>query len=590
MATFTAIGSAVEHDTSDGSLHAVCEIDSTHWFIIYRGVAGDGFAQVFTVDGSGNMSEVGTGVEFDTSNFGTGAPPPHPGGACCLMDSTHVLVAWSGPANDGFARVIELDGSYNLSLVGTAALEFDTTTGENMDVKKLDATHAFLAWRGAGDDGFVMVLVVDGSWNVTAAGAATEFDATDANYLTCHMVNGDTLRWFVVGSGAASDGFAWSFLAENVTWTIAELDDHEYLTTDVSHVSSCALDTNHFLVVWNDPTAAAAYGQVMSVNVTTGAITAEGSPVAFTAAVTMHMRVIQIHDDATYYYCVVAYADTASGDGFLEALRVAKSGWAVSQDAGWGDLEFDTSDGTNIALAKISSTRVAVWWAGVDADGFTRGFDVAFAAGTAFFQTLDAAGVGAATMIRQGQKILAAAGAGASTIVRDVAKILATSGAGVATIVRAVSMSLAAAGTGGATIVREVGKILSAGGVGTATITTMLIFGQILNATATGTATVARHVMKSLSVVATGTAEFVKGIAKILVAAAVGTATLLAHTTYKLALQAVATGSATLAAAVQILQSLSVTVTGAASIASEAVATQVSGIVARVALWLGIGL
>lgn len=369
----SALGSAVEHDTGNGLRNFVLPIDSTHWLLAYQTSGGDGFAQVFTVDGSGNVSEVGTGVEFDTADLNHCA--------ACLMDgSGHVLVVWSGTGFDGFARILTVNlSTWDVTAEGTAH-EFDTTQGVDLGVQKIDSTHALVTFRGVDGDGFALALTINTStWAVTTtAGTSLEFDTTNANNTSLLKLNNDDTRYLVVYTGESSDGYAKVLtLASYVPSVTSTL---EFDTANGMFPRAIPLDTTHALVLWaGGATAVDLRAQVLSVNTSTWAITAEGSPLSvytYTTALTegypFHMLIL--YEDGTNYYVAAAYTDNEL-DGKLQILSVNKSTWAVTLNG--SALEFDTSSGLDPALAKVSDSRFITWWGGVSNDGFVRAFDAA---------------------------------------------------------------------------------------------------------------------------------------------------------------------------------------------------------------------
>lgn len=362
----SALGSAVEHDTAQGQFNKAVRIDSTHWLLLYQTTGADGFAQVFTIDGSGNVSEVGTGLEFDTTNLIDVE-------AILFDGSNHVLVTWSGSGNDGFAQILTVNLSTWAVTAEGSALEFDTTNGNHFGLVQIDSTHALVTYQGASGDGFAQVLAVNTStWAVTEPAAALEFDTSDYSFGWVAKVNNDDTRYIVFHQGVDGDGFVRILTVNTSTWAVTATSVLEFDTSNGTHNRGIQLDATHFLNLWGGGAGATGKVQVFSVNTGTWAVSAVGTALDFDASTPLWHGISLLDEDADAYYVAISYSGNSSV-GYIELLRVDKTTWAVTEltDA----FQFDTLGNYN-TLTKVSATRVINFWAGVGADGFARAFDI----------------------------------------------------------------------------------------------------------------------------------------------------------------------------------------------------------------------
>jgi len=102
-----------------------------------------------------------------------------------LLDDGHVMLFWAGTDNDGFCRIFELDGSWNVSALGSP-LEFDTTNGYFHAASLAGDYRVVNFWAGSGDDGFARVFLVE----APAAEGEAELAAFAA--LTCQSTRIDS--------------------------------------------------------------------------------------------------------------------------------------------------------------------------------------------------------------------------------------------------------------------------------------------------------------------------------------------------------------------------------------------------------------
>lgn len=363
----TLLGSPLEHETTQGQFNRAVEIDSTHWLLIYQGAAGDGFARVFTIDGSGNVTAAGAALEFDTvDNLGCDV---------IMWDATHALVVWGGSGSDGFAQVLTVNTSTWAVTTNGTALEYNTLQGLHPRVAQVDSTHALVVYQGDAGDGFAQILDINTTtWAVTDnAAASLEFDTADASFITLHKINNDNTRWLVFHQGAAADGFVRVLTVNTSTWAITATSSLEFDTVNGVHNATVMLDSTHFLNFWGGATGAIGKAQVFEVNTTSWAVTPLGAAFDFDSAAATYMSAVVTSQSNGYYYVMLTYADSSSL-GKAQYLRVHQESWEVfgCSDA----VTIDTTLGQYNSVVKVSSTRVINFWAGSGSDGFVQAIDI----------------------------------------------------------------------------------------------------------------------------------------------------------------------------------------------------------------------
>jgi len=367
----SALSSALEHDTTVGLYSALCQIDATHYLLIYSGTSTDGFAQVLEVNSSTYaVTEVGSANEFETLNF------LYP--SIVKVDSTHFFAMWSGDGADGYAQILSVNTStWAVTAEGTP-VEFDTTNGQYTACYLLDATHALGVYAGAGSDGFARVFTINSStWAVTAE-TALEFDTTLGQFNSVVQVDSNHFVNFWYGNGSV--GKAQAFTVNLSTWAVTA--EGSPITFDSNTTSgqfnrAVLLDDNHILNAW--------YGEldqkarVFEVNLSTWAVTAVGTEFivdtdTFAGQNALHGSVVAL--DETHVLLPWRAGTSAGGDdGFVRVFEINNSTWNITA-VGASHLEFDTADLFWPSVIKMDMGHVIMAWGGSGSDGYAQCFEI----------------------------------------------------------------------------------------------------------------------------------------------------------------------------------------------------------------------
>jgi hypothetical protein len=202
------------------------------------------------------------------------------------------------------------------------------------------------------------------------------------------------------------------------------------------------------------------------------------------------------------------------------------------------------------------------------------------AAGTTYYQTLDATAIATAGLVTVAMWSLTLAATAVLTAALVTAatwyRTIAASAVGTAVLSTAATwyrtITATAVGTASIGAAKYFVKTLAATAIGTATLATTFIAPQVVSATAVGTAALSRVATwyRTLSATAIGTATLTKKMFVTLAATAVGTANAATTATYYRTLSATAIGTATITPLQVIGVTLSATAIGTAAITSVA--------------------
>ncbi|MCA9402288.1 MAG: DUF2341 domain-containing protein [Candidatus Omnitrophica bacterium] len=162
-------------DASVGDTPAIMNVSGDIYAIAYSGVGTDGFLVTVDIDAAGNITPVIDTLEFDA----TEAQTPE----LVSITGTMVAVAYDGPGNDGFVSTIGIDAAGNIDATVTDTLEFDTGQGETPEIRYLGSDIYVIAYSGPADDGFLVTVSIASDGNIGPAVLdSLEFD--DQNALT----------------------------------------------------------------------------------------------------------------------------------------------------------------------------------------------------------------------------------------------------------------------------------------------------------------------------------------------------------------------------------------------------------------------
>jgi len=198
-------GTPFEFASGRGIAPALAQIDGTHYLCAHEGPESRGRVAVLTVNPSNWSISKESHQAFDSVR---GLRP-----ALVQIDATHYLCAYQGPGDDGWAVILTVNTSTWTVSSGTP-FEFDTVKGLEPALAQIDSTRYLCAYRGALDDGWSTVLIVDpGTWTVSQ-GTPFEFDTVMGQQPALIQVDPD--HYLCTHSGDSDDG--WSVvLAPNVT-------------------------------------------------------------------------------------------------------------------------------------------------------------------------------------------------------------------------------------------------------------------------------------------------------------------------------------------------------------------------------------
>jgi len=287
-------------------------------------------------------------LEFDTN---TGMEP-----ALCRIDQNHYLCAYTGPGSDGWATVLVVDTA-TWAITNQTPLEFDTSQGLTPALSQIDSTHYLCAYAGPGNDGWATVLTVDtGTWTITNR---TPFEFDTSQCLTPALSQIDSTHCLCAYTGFGNDGWATVLTIDTGAWTITNQTPFEFDTSQGLAPTLSQIDGTHYLCVYAGP-GDDGWATVLTVDTGTWAITSQ-TPFEHDASQGLTPALSQI--DSTHYLCVY---QGETGIGWVVVLTVDTGSWTVTKETAF---QFDSVMGQDPDLSQIDSTSFLCAYGGSAGQG-----------------------------------------------------------------------------------------------------------------------------------------------------------------------------------------------------------------------------
>ncbi len=313
----------LEFDGSNGYEPCLTHVTGTVYAIAYRGPGSDGFLKTVSIAADGHIgnSAIDT-LEFDGSE---GYEP-----SIVNVSGNIYAIAYRGHDNDGFLKTVSIaaDGHIGNSAIDT--LEYDAYNGHEPSIVKVADSIYAIAYRGAGNDGFLKTVYIDAGGHIGNSVIDTlEFDGSNG-YEPC-LINAAGDNYAIAYRGAGNDGFL---------KTVSINSD--------GHIGNSVIDTLEF------DTSSGYEPNIINVSGDLFAIAYRGP------------------DD----------------DGFLKTISIIADG---DINAGADTLQYDTSSYDPVII-DVTDDIYAIAYRGPGSDGFIKTAGITATGGTATYEITTAAG------------------------------------------------------------------------------------------------------------------------------------------------------------------------------------------------------
>ena len=304
-------------------------------------------------------------VIFDTLEFDT-SNGREP--AIIHVSGDIYAIAYRGNNDDGFLKTVEISSAGAITDTVIDTLEFDTTQGQQPDIIRVSGDIYAIAYRGGSDDGFLKTVEISSAGAITDTVIDTlEFDTANGEEPVIIHVSGDV--YAVAYRGGGNDGFLKTVeisSAGAITDTV--IDTLEFDTTDGWEPDIIHISGDIYAVAYRGD---GDDGFLKTVEISSaGAITDTViDTLEFDTTQGQQPDIIRVSGDIY----AIAYRG-GSDDGFLKTIEISPAG-AIT-DTVVDTLEFDTADGWEPDIIHISDGIYAVAYKGTDDDGYLKTVEI----------------------------------------------------------------------------------------------------------------------------------------------------------------------------------------------------------------------
>ncbi len=259
-------------------------VSSTKVAVFWADGSSVGKCQNFALDeATGALTALGSVTTFDAVK-GTR-------NKAILVHAGVVLNTWAGTSDHGYTQAFDVSGDTIVAY--GSALNFDASNGTHIGVALVDSTHVICFYRSSAGDGVATIFALDGSNNVTQPGSPTTFESGTAGF-NAPVAVGDGTHFINYWSGATQ--LAQCFSVNTGTWAITALSSPLNAGTAGQLNNAFAVgDGQHFVNIFE--TSGLRLGaQCFSLNLSTFALTAVGTPISTGAVVAEDLAVAGFTD------------------------------------------------------------------------------------------------------------------------------------------------------------------------------------------------------------------------------------------------------------------------------------------------------
>lgn len=379
----TTAAARLEFDTTQATHIRTIPVDTNHVLTLWQDSAGDGRAQVFTVNTSTwVVSTTASSFEFDTANYSFGSVVEFAPG--------RFVIWYQGVSADGFVQTFAVNTSdigqtANTWTISTSSsrLEFDTQNGIDNYAIRLPDVEIGGVWRflnvfrggAATADWRAQVFQVSSTFAVTTAAASFVFNTDPGSTGGVSLAYIGSNKALVLFTDASSDGNAQVLQVNTSTWavtTAAALLEFDTQQFDV-RTPLIKVDANRWTAFYRGTSGQDGFAQTFTVNTSTWAVTTTGAALEFDTDNNSHNAAVLI--DATHIINFWA-GNPATVDALAQVFTVNTSTWVITTSS--GRLQFDTDLVGNLFVdaVQLAPSKFLAAWSTTDLDGMAQVFSV----------------------------------------------------------------------------------------------------------------------------------------------------------------------------------------------------------------------
>jgi len=359
----------LEFETTLGWHPSICLIDSTHIAVAYLGADSDAFIKTFSFDGTDfdSLTEIDSLEHNSDASYECGEY-----GSLIKIDATHLMLAFKGFETGAYGtgltlKTFSIDSSADNITEIDAYYAYSTLGyGDHSSLVMIDSTHFILAFRGLSGDGYIATYSIDGSYD-----NITEIDRLEHD--TVGAVGQSLLKidntHFALLYNASNRGMITTFSIDGSYDTITQIDSHDIVgSSDFARGSMVLIDSTHLMVSWTVVSDDDAYIGTFSFDGSYDTITEIDSIEHDTGS---HNGNWLTKLNATNY--AISYDETSDHDGYIKTFSIDGS-YDITENE---DLTHETTyQALAFELLTIDETHILLAYTGDGNDGFLKTFSL----------------------------------------------------------------------------------------------------------------------------------------------------------------------------------------------------------------------
>jgi hypothetical protein len=366
----------LEYDTSNGYETSIVHVSGDIYAIAYRGSGSDGFLKTISINASGQIgsSAIDT-LEYDTSS---GYEP-----SMIHVYGDIYAIAYRGSGNDGFLKTISINAGGQIGSSAIDTLEYDTSNGYESSIIYVSGDIYTIAYRGSGSDGFLKTISIGINGQIGNSAIDTlEYDRSNGYEPSIIHVYSDI--YAIAYRGAGNDGFL-KTVSINASGQIANsvIDTFEYDTSNGYEPSIINVSGDVYAIAYR---GAADSGRLTTVSIDPGGNIDNSVIDDYTFdSYGCEPRIINVSDDMF----AIAYRGPGNR-GYLKTISIDAGGDIAGSVT--DTFEYDAYSGYEPVIINASGNIYAIAYRGPSRDGFVRTVAIAGTGGTASYEIVATAG------------------------------------------------------------------------------------------------------------------------------------------------------------------------------------------------------
>jgi predicted anti-sigma-YlaC factor YlaD len=236
--TATTSNTAISDVSSD--FISTCLIDTTHILVAYKDCTNSNYCKAVILTISGATITVGTIYQVNsvTSDFIS----------TCLIDTTHVLIAYRDFTNSGYCKAVILTISGTSITIGTI-YQINSVNSDFISTCLIDSTHALAVY--CTNSGYCKAVVLTISGTSITIGTIYQINSVNSDFISTCLI--DSTHALAVYCTDLYYCYAVVLTISGTTITIGTI--YQVNSVDSYYISTCLIDSTHVLIAYEDCTS-----------------------------------------------------------------------------------------------------------------------------------------------------------------------------------------------------------------------------------------------------------------------------------------------------------------------------------------------